>query len=177
MELATFSDMRQLILFIVMSLSVQLWGQNPSGFDEMCKGYIKGTVPIAHPAQLKFEMTKNPDLVILDAREIEEYNVSHIENAQFVGYDHFKMDAVKALKKDAKIYVYCSIGYRSEKIGEKLQKAGYENVYNLYGGIFAWGNASYPLVDNEGKPTTSVHGYNKKWAKWLNKSTTRTILK
>lgn len=151
--------------------------QNPEGFDKMCEGYIKGTVPIAQPAQLKFEMAKNPDLVILDARELEEYNVSHIKNARFVGYDHFKMDAIKDVDKNDKIYVYCSIGYRSEKIGEKLQKAGYQNVHNLYGGIFAWGNASYPMVDKDGNSTTAVHGYNKKWAKWLNKSKTRPIVK
>lgn len=151
--------------------------QNPAGFDKMCKGYIKGTVPIAKATQLKFEQSKNKDLIILDARERSEYNVSHIQGATFVGYDNFDINSVSTIDKSSKVYVYCSIGYRSEKIGEKLQKAGYENVYNLYGGIFAWANAGYPLVDSKGKSTIEVHGYNKRWAKWLNKSTTRPILK
>jgi len=32
--------------------------------------------------------------------------------------------------------VYCSLGIRSEVIAKKLKKAGYTNVFNLYGGIF-----------------------------------------
>lgn len=149
-------------------LSGILFGQNPEGFDKMCKSYIKGTVPIAKPTQLKFEMSKNSSLYILDARENNEYEVSHIKNARFIGYDNFKLETVKDIPKDAKVYVYCSIGYRSEKIGEKLQKAGFQNVYNLYGGIFNWANAGFPLESKAGIPTKDVHGYSKKWAKWLN---------
>lgn len=175
--MANFTLMRLMILLFVLSSSLAAWTQNPAGFEKMCSGYIRGTVPTAQAAQLKFEMTRNPDLVILDAREKEEYNVSHIARSICVGYNDFDLKALEDLDKSSKIYVYCSIGYRSEKIGEKLQNAGFENVHNLYGGIFAWGNSSYPLVDKNGEPTNAVHGYSKKWSKWLNKSTTRAILK
>mgnify|MGYP000471538617 CR=1 FL=1 len=127
------------------------FGQNPEGFDQMCKGYIKGTVPLAKPTQLKFEMSKNSSIYILDAREKKEYEVSHIKNARLVGYDNFKLETVKDIPKDAKVYVYCSIGYRSEKIGEKLQKDGFQKVYNLYGGIFNWANAGFPLESKTGQ--------------------------
>jgi hypothetical protein len=63
--------------------------------------------------------------------------------------------------------VYCSIGYRSEKIGEQLQKLGYKNVYNLYGSLFAWVNRGYEVVDINNKSTYTVHGYDAKWAKWI----------
>ena len=38
------------------------------------------------------------------------------------------------------IIVYCSIGVRSEDIGEKLKELGYTKILNLYGGIFDWKN-------------------------------------
>jgi len=63
--------------------------------------------------------------------------------------------------------VYCSVGYRSERIGEKLLDKGFTNVYNLYGGIFDWINNDYPLVDIADQPIQKVHGYNEDWSKWV----------
>ena len=65
--------------------------------------------------------------------------------------------------------VYCSIGIRSEDISEKLKKAGYTNVYNLYGGIFEWKNRNYPVVNPENEVTEKVHAYSKQWGQWLHK--------
>ena len=98
--------------------------------------------------------------IVLDARAFEEYQVSHLENAKFVGYDNFCIDSVN-YAKDKPIIVYCSIGYRSEKIAEKLLNAGYSNVYNLYGGIFEWKNKEKDVVDSLGI-TEYVHAYDKK---------------
>ena len=79
-------------------------------------------------------------ITLLDARELEEFEVSHLKDAIWVGAKAFKTDSVSAIIKDKNtaIVVYCSIGVRSEKIGEKLIAAGYTNVKNLYGGIFEW---------------------------------------
>ena len=56
------------------------------------------------------------NVTFFDAREPREYDVSHIENALLVGYNHFDINTVKNIPKDKKIIVYCSMGYRSEKI-------------------------------------------------------------
>lgn len=103
----------------------------------------------------------------LDARSDEEYEVSHIPGARYIGYDDFSIKLVSDLKKDTPIIVYCSIGYRSEIIGEKLQKAGYTHVKNLYGSIFEWVNQGHPIKDAHGT-THAIHTYNKKWSKWVN---------
>ena len=63
--------------------------------------------------------------------------------------------------------VYCSIGVRSEKIGEKLQAAGYTNVKNLYGGIFQWKGEGEKVVDSLGLSTERVHAFSKLWGKLL----------
>jgi len=86
------------------------------------------------------------------------------------------MTIVKDLDQSKPIYIYCSIGYRSEKIGEKLQKAGFKKVYNMYGGIFNWANSGYTLVDKNGKTTTKVHGYNNDWSQWLNGQKCKKII-
>ena len=85
------------------------------------------------------------------------------------------LDDKKNIPKEKNIVIYCSIGYRSEKIGEKLLRLGYKNVYNLYGSIFEWANEKYPLVGSNGKTTDRVHGYNKSWSKWVTNEEIKTV--
>lgn len=106
-------------------------------------------------------------IVYLDAREYNEYKVSHIEGAIWVGYDDFDMNRLDSIQKSDKIVVYCSVGYRSEKVSEKLVEANYENVSNMYGSIFEWVNQGRPVYDKEGNETTNVHAFNKEWGRWL----------
>jgi len=115
------------------------------------------------------EAIKMKDVIFLDAREEAEYEVSHLAAAVFVGYEKFNLESISRLEKNSKIVVYCSVGYRSEKIAEKMKAAGFTNVSNLYGGIFEWVNQENPVVDTDGQETKNVHAYNKTWGVWLNK--------
>lgn len=118
---------------------------------------------------VKDATTIQNEVVFLDAREKNEYNVSHIKNAKWIGYNTFDTNKLKGISKNKKIIIYCSVGYRSEKITKKLNKLGYKNVSNLYGGIFEWVNQGNKVYNNQGKPTLKVHTYNKTWSKWLNR--------
>ncbi|WP_435261184.1 rhodanese-like domain-containing protein [Tenacibaculum sp. nBUS_03] len=112
----------------------------------------------------------NDKIILLDSREPEEFEISHINNSICVGYNHFNMkETIKKLptNKNTKIIVYCSLGIRSEDIAEKLKKAGYTNIYNLYGGIFDWKNQGKTVVNKQQKTTEKVHAFNKEWGKWL----------
>lgn len=122
------------------------------------------TVPLIKAEEL---LNKVQDVYLLDTRAPEEFQVSHIAGARLIDYDNFKLKQVKDIPKSAEVIVYCSVGYRSERIGEKLQKAGFENVQNLYGGIFDWKNQGLAVVNKQEIPTDSVHTYNKKWGQWL----------
>lgn len=108
------------------------------------------------------------NIVLLDAREQEEYAVSRIAQAQHVGFVHFDPDSVTDIDKDATIVVYCAVGSRSEKITRELKEMGFENVSNLYGGIFEWVNQGYDIVNDSGK-TNKIHAYNRFWGMWLQK--------
>lgn len=136
-------------------------------FDEKMQSLYKNTVPLVNADQLKEKLSTG--IVLLDTRAPEEYAVSHISGARLVDYDKFKMKDVKDISKDTEVIVYCSVGYRSERIGEKLKAAGYKNVKNLYGGIFDWKNKGYDVIDSEDKVTEKVHTYNKTWGQWLYK--------
>lgn len=113
------------------------------------------------------EAVGKKDVLFIDAREPNEFLISHLKDALFVGYDDFNLKAVESVAKDKQIIVYCSVGYRSEKISQKLTKAGFTNVRNMVGGIFEWVNEDNPVVDNQSNPTKNVHAYNKTWGVWL----------
>lgn len=114
------------------------------------------------------EAAKAKDAVFIDSREQQEYKVSHIKDAVWVGYEDFDIKRMNGIPKDKKVIVYCSVGKRSEDITERLQKAGYKDIANMYGGIFEWANSGKPLYNKQGK-TDTVHAYSKTWGIWLNK--------
>jgi len=160
--------MKSLLLVINLVLvGTPVDAQNPEGFDGECKKNISGTVPLAYANELYKAMNRS-NIIILDAREENEYEISHLPKAQHIGFAIFDSKLLSSYQKTDTIYVYCSIGYRSEKTGERIQKMGFNNVFNLYGGIFNWANFGYRMVDKNNEQTKSVHGYDKKWSKLLN---------
>jgi rhodanese-related sulfurtransferase len=132
-------------------------------YSAMLNGVLKESVPFVSVAQLK----RQPAPVLLDAREPAEFAVSHLRGAKLVGYDQFSLAEVQHIPKNAPIVVYCSVGARSEKIGAKLQTAGFTNVRNLYGGIFEWVNEGQPVFTGHNQPTDRVHAYSPAWGIWL----------
>jgi rhodanese-related sulfurtransferase len=159
--------MKHKILYILLLLFTTQLSIAQKTLSEVLEKYNDETIPYIYSKELSNEK----DITILDAREIKEYKTSHLKNAIYAGYNYFKIDSIqnKLPNKDAKIVVYCSIGIRSEDIGEKLNKAGYTNVYNLYGGIFEWKNKNFKVYNSEEKETKNVHVYSKNWSKWLTK--------
>lgn len=111
---------------------------------------------------------KNKEVIFLDTRSKKEFETSHIKNALWVGYENFNVSTLPPNSKNKTFILYCSVGYRSEKITEKLISAGYSKCYNLYGGIFEWVNTGHPVYINSTR-TNDVHAYDKAWGIWLEK--------
>lgn len=107
-------------------------------------------------------------IVLLDTRTYQEFEVSHIQGARWVGFDDFNLNKVDSLPKDTTIVLYCSVGYRSDLVGKKLEEAGYQRVFNLWGGIFAWINDGAAVYANH-KPTNQIHPYSPTWGFWLSR--------
>ena len=104
---------------------------------------------------------------IFDTRSKAEFEVSHLPHALYLGFEEFDQTLLSEIPKNAELVLYCSVGYRSEQIGEKLIQLGFFNTYNLYGGIFEWVNQRLPLANATNQPTQSIHTYNKAWSKWV----------
>jgi rhodanese-related sulfurtransferase len=104
--------------------------------------------------------------VILDTRKKNEYEVSHLPGAIWVG-EKLNSKRLPNLLSHQKIVVYCSVGVRSENYGEQLLKAGFSQVFNLYGSIFSWKDAGYEVFNSLEKPTDSVHVYSERWGNYL----------
>lgn len=151
------------VLTIIAILQFSLFGcGQEENFDEMVNKLLSHSVP-----ELKvMQIDSIGDVQFLDARAYREFEVSHIPEATWIGYKEFDASKVDHLAKDKPVVVYCSVGYRSEKIAEDLQDLGFTAVYNLYGGIFDWVNQGHELVNEQG-PTQQIHAYNKRWGKWL----------
>ncbi len=138
-----------------------------SDYDKKLSSLYKNTVPQIKSSELKSLINSTENVVLLDTRSKEEFEVSHLPNAYFLDYDDFETEKVNRIKRDTPIIVYCTVGYRSERIGEKLLKMGFKNVHNLYGGIFEWVNEGNSVVNNSKHVTDTVHTYNKNWSQWL----------
>lgn len=131
--------------------------------DKTLRAMLHFSVPTISVDSLK----KMSDRILLDAREQNEFDVSHIPTARYCGYDHFDPSVLAGVQKHKKIVVYCSIGVRSEKIAEKIKTMGYTHVANLYGGQFEWVNTGNSSVDKAGNKTRKVHAYNRLWSIFL----------
>lgn len=152
-----------LVLAVLMSCGPSPAQQVGSAeYDHMLSLLLDGDVPTTDVAA----MSTASGIILLDARAKKEYEVSHVATARWVGYDEFDLTSVRDIPKDASIVVYCSVGYRSEKVTQQLRDAGWKNVRNLYGGIFEWVNAGRTVVNEKG-PTEQIHGYDAVWSVWL----------
>ena len=123
-----------------------------SSIETTLERYNDETVPYIYVEDLK---ELSGPYLLLDTRKKKEFEVSHLSGATWSGYRAFDLTEfqLEVPSKETAIIVYCSVGVRSENIGEKLLEAGYTDVRNLYGGIFEWKNQGYPVYSPEGEPT------------------------
>lgn len=102
---------------------------------------------------------------LLDARSAAEVAVSQLGGATRIDPDHPDVAALGS-SHAAPIVVYCSVGYRSAVVARALVRAGFSNVRNLEGGIFAWANAGRPVY-RRGRVVHDVHPFDDVWGRLL----------
>lgn len=121
------------------------------------------TVSTLSTAELAQQLEQPTPPVLIDAREPEEFALSHLPNAY---HAQTIAEVVQAgITRDMPVVVYCSIGYRSGKFAQSLNEVGYQAT-NLEGSIFQWANEDRPLVTNRNGQVVStdeVHPYDTLW--------------
>lgn len=84
------------------------------------------------------------DLVVLDVRELHEWNAGHIEGALHIPLGELQA-RVGELDPAARTLVVCHIGGRSARATGWLQAQGHD-VVNLAGGMDVWEAVGRPVV-------------------------------
>ena len=90
-----------------------------------------------------------PGVLVVDVRTAEEYDEGHLPGARRVQLDEIAaaIDAGEfPAPADAPLLVYCRAGSRSAQAAALLSERGFRRVYDLEGGIMAWGEAGQPVL-------------------------------
>ena len=89
-----------------------------------------------------------PALTIIDVREREAFNTSHISGAISLPMNELVNRALINLELTRDLYVYGSTDEQTASAAAQLRTAGYQNVAELRGGLAAWKAAGYPIKGN-----------------------------
>lgn len=88
------------------------------------------------PSELKSWIDTKKDFQLIDVREDYEYEAANI------GGEHIPMGEIMAnlnqISKEKDVVIHCKGGKRSQAVIEALEANGFNNLYNLEGGITAW---------------------------------------
>jgi len=137
-QLITFTSNNTMLVVAIVIVSLMLIH---SLVGEKLRGYSSIT-----PAQ-STQMINRDDALILDVRENNEYSEGHIINSLHIPLSSLKTRMEDLEKHKAKkVIIACRSGHRSSQACANLRKQGFEQVFNLRGGVMAWESANLPLV-------------------------------
>lgn len=96
--------------------------------------------------EAKARLAQNPNIVLMDVREDNEWTAGHAANAVHLGKGILERD-IESLYPDSntEIIMYCGGGYRSALTADAAQRMGYKNVYSLKGGYKGMLAAGWPM--------------------------------
>lgn len=105
-------------------------------------------------------------VVLLDAREAEEYAVSHLAGAHHAPTVDEATRVIRDSPPDALVVAYCSVGVRSSALAARLRERGIAEVRNLQGSLFAWANEGRPVYRGHAR-VAEVHPFDSRWGALL----------
>lgn len=81
---------------------------------------------------------------------VDVRNDDEVAHGIIAGAKHIVLQSLpmrwNELNDDAPIVIYCHSGVRSAHACEYLAQQGFEQLYNLQGGVLAWGRAGMTFV-------------------------------
>ena len=164
--------MKKLIapLLLLLIVPYVACGQAPSW--SMLKKTIRATYPgvrhVSTDSLASWLEQSATTPLLLDIRTEDEFAVSRLPDARRLDPDTDRFAMLQDLPPDTPLVTYCSVGYRSAAMAERLAEAGFTNVVNLEGSIFAWANEGRPVY-RDGHAVQQVHPYDAVWGRLLNK--------
>lgn len=87
------------------------------------------------------------DALVVDVRETAEWSSGHIPNARHIALGQLGKHLSEIEKfKEKPVIVVCASGNRSGSACGTLKKAGFQQVFNLAGGVRSWSDAGLPMT-------------------------------
>jgi len=92
------------------------------------------------------ELINHQNAVVIDVRPENDFTSGHIINAVNIPMSSFsgKIDKLKKYQ-GRPVIISCRSGGQSNSACRMLRKAGFDQVFNLQGGMLAWQNANFPV--------------------------------
>lgn len=106
----------------------------PIDYEQFC-GVV--TVPEISVHELKAKLDAGKDFLLVDVREPNGSKIARIDGAKLIPLGEFPQ-RLDEFEKTSEIVIHCHSGVRSAHGVQLMQKAGFEKVFNLAGGIDAW---------------------------------------
>ncbi|WP_339658241.1 FAD-dependent oxidoreductase [uncultured Polaribacter sp.] len=103
---------------------------NQAGFN--AENIIRGLFKPLSPFQFKKRSIK--DSFVLDVRTAEEYSLGSIDGALNIDVDDIR-NHLNMIPRDKKVMIYCAAGLRGYVAARILRQYGYDDIYNLSGGL------------------------------------------
>jgi rhodanese-related sulfurtransferase len=119
------------------------------------------------PWDLDDQKREGLDMLILDVRELYEFDVMHIRDSINVPrgilesaaeWDYEETEPELVLARNSYVVVACRSGSRSLLAARTLSQMGFENVVSLKTGLRGWNDYELPLVDQVQQPVTIEEG-------------------
>lgn len=106
------------------------------------------TIPEITPRELKARLDNEQPLALLDVREPWEREVADLPE---VGQRRIPLvelaSRLSELERDRPLVVYCRSGARSGRVVEELRARGFDQSFNLAGGVLRWREEVDPSLD------------------------------
>ncbi|MDB6038851.1 MAG: Rhodanese domain protein [Verrucomicrobiales bacterium] len=129
-------------------------------------------VPHLSTNELERSLSHSARLILIDVRSPAEFAISHLKDA--INLRSVEEIAKRCSDRNAKLVLYCAVGFRSARLVSKLQKRGFRNPVNLEGSIFRWINEGRPVYSGAAL-ASSVHPFGSMWSGLLKRGSTAKI--
>lgn len=100
-------------------------------------GYIASNLLNGDYKQISFSKVRNlveENAYIIDVRERDEFELSHIINAKNIPLSEFR-ERINEIPKDIPVYLHCRSGQRSYNAALIMENLGFKNSYSIAGGF------------------------------------------
>lgn len=104
-----------------------------------------GQVKQVNAEQARKIIASQENLFLLDVRTPQEFAEVRMKGAQLIPINDL-VARIGEIPKARPILVYCAVGSRSSQVANYLARAGYDEVYNLNGGVWGWQLRGYPVL-------------------------------